>query len=544
MTIINNNTVVVYTFEELKSCLSENNSYNYIYLGNNITLTSGIIISSTKNSITIDGTYNNIKYTYEDKKSLSYNDTISVRSSNINKVTVKNINVIGNNYYGIIYVPEDNNLQNVIIEYNNLSYSGPQITFHPTGLSRYIDCNIKIVNSYTNANEVAECNRIEIGGTTSITHESTSDSTFWYRGQNTPYFKILENSNVTIESINRELFYGTSNLELDILSNSTFLLTTALGMGYGTYGTGNVLIESNSFFKITQTKQNGSYPTWYCNGSFIMNENSSLIMINNYPSINASNYNIYFRTDLSSLILNNPKEVVLYNSKANVIHSDKNISFNLTYSRINMWMSSASIDIAGSLEDIPTYSWYKNIDLSNVTGTISSSKTTIISHNYTEEELTNLPPLDNFKLDSSKALSIGNMPLYLEAVTDQTSILKGYTTPSSDIKISYLDNTKTVTSNTNGYFELSLDNTLPIGTNITYLANVKNSFIYQEKTIEIVYAGELILSSVPKNIKFKTIPFSKEPLLCPTGEEISITIIDSRIASSVWPLYAKINHDF
>lgn len=544
MTIINDNTVVVYNFTELKQCLQESNSYNYIYLGSNITLTSGITISSTKANVTIDGTYENTTYTYEDMKSLGTGDTISVRSPNITKVTVKNINVIGNNYYGIIYVPNDNTLKNVIIEYNNLTYTGPQITYHPTGLSRYVDCNIKITASYTSAQEVAECNRIEISGTTSIIHESTSDSTFWFQGQNSQYFKILENANVTIQSLNRELFYGTNNLEFTIQANAKLNLTTALGMGYGTYSTSTVLIDKNAYFKLTQTKQNGSYPTWYCTGSFTMNENSTLIMLIDYPNINNSNYNIYFKTTASSLILNNPKELVLYNSKTNVLYSEQNINFNLTYSRINTWSNSSSITTAGSLDDMPTYSWYKSLSESNLTGTFSSKQTTVSTNNYTEEELATLPSLTNFKLNESKALSIGSMPMTLHPVTDETTIISGYTTPSSDIKISYLNNSQIITANdTTGYFELNIADKLPIGTQITYLANVKNSFIYQIKEIEIIYAGELVLNNAPENIEFDLNPFSTNPILCPSKEKISLTITDTRIESSNWKLYANIDHD-
>lgn len=542
MTIIDNNTVVVYSYEELKSCLTEDNSYTYIYFGSNITLTSGITISSTKTVLTIDGTYKDITYTYGDMKSLGTNDTISVNSSNISKITIKNINVIGNNYYGIIYIPEDNKYQNIILEYNNLTYTGPQITYHPTGLSRYINCDIKIVKSYASANEVAECNRIEIGGITSITHESTADSTFWFRGPNPPYLKILEEADVTIKSINRELFYGTNNLEFSILHNAKLSLTTALGMGYGTFSTSNVLIDKNAFLQITQTKQNGSNPTWYCTGPFTMNENSTLIMINDYPNLTTANYNIYFKTTSSSLTLNNPKKLVLYNSKADVIYSNQTINFSLSYSRINTWTNPAQIDIAGSLEDMPTYSWYKKVNASIITGTLSPSKTTIITNNYTEEELKVLPDINNFKLNN-KVISIGITPITINPVTDETTILSGNTEPNANIKISYLDNTQTITANDLGYFELTLAEKLPIGTTITYIANLKNSFIYQNKTIEIIYAGELVLSSVPINIKFKTVPFSINPILCPSEDKISITVIDSRIDSSNWSLFAKIDHD-
>lgn len=57
--------------------LEGTNNYNYIYFGANITLTAGIKIASTKTNITIDGTYQNVRYTYEDMKNLSASNTIS-----------------------------------------------------------------------------------------------------------------------------------------------------------------------------------------------------------------------------------------------------------------------------------------------------------------------------------------------------------------------------------------------------------------------------------------------------------------------------------
>ena len=42
MQIINDTTVVINNSEELKQVLSEENNYNYVYLGNDITITSHV----------------------------------------------------------------------------------------------------------------------------------------------------------------------------------------------------------------------------------------------------------------------------------------------------------------------------------------------------------------------------------------------------------------------------------------------------------------------------------------------------------------------
>ena len=319
MTIIDDNTVVVFTSDELKNALENNNNYTYIYFGSNITLTSGINISSYKTNVTIDGTYQNIRYQLEDMKSLSASNTITIASEKTLNVTVKNIDIIGYNYYGVIYVRESTSFKNVTVEYNNIKYLGPQISFHPNGITRFIDSNITIETSYATGNEVAECNKIELGGNTTIIHKSTGNSSFWFRNAD-PYLKVLKNSNVNFTSENRELIYGVTNLYFEIEENSVFNVTTHNGLSYGTNGTGTTIINENSSFTLKQTSTNGSYCTWYSYGTITLNQNSSLYIINNYTGITTSNYNIYFSGSNTGFNLLNPKEVILYNTTANIIY--------------------------------------------------------------------------------------------------------------------------------------------------------------------------------------------------------------------------------
>lgn len=343
MTIIDDNTVVVNTSTELKNVLENNNTYNYIYFGSNITLSSGIVISSTKSNVIIDGTYDDVTYEFTDMKSTGAADTIRVNSA-INKVTVKNMKITGYNYYGVVYVPEEAKYKDVIIEYNNISYLGPQISFHPYGLTRFIDVSIEIQDNYTVGNEVAECNKIEIGGVSNITHKSTGNSSFWFRN-NEPYFKILPNSTVHFTSINREMIYGVTNLEFVVGHSSWFYITTKNGLGYGTFGTGVTLIEENALLNIKQTSRNGSYSTWYSYGSITLNNDSILEIINDFASITSSNYNIYFNGSNTGFYLNNPLKVILYNKVANVLYTNNTVPFNFNFNRINLFDSAIDVSV-------------------------------------------------------------------------------------------------------------------------------------------------------------------------------------------------------
>lgn len=152
--------------------------------------------------------------------------------------------------------------------------------------------------SLTTGNEVAECNKIEIGGTSTITYLSKSNSAFWFRNDS-PSFTILENSNVKFISESRELFYGTNNLTFTILNNSYFGITSYNGMAHQTFGTGKTIINDNSTFILKQTNRNGNYATWYSYGAITLNEGSTLHIINDFANITSSNYNIYFNSATS-----------------------------------------------------------------------------------------------------------------------------------------------------------------------------------------------------------------------------------------------------
>ena len=542
MTIIDDNTIVIFSNSELKTILEGENTYTYIYFGDNIILTDGIKINSNKENIIIDGTYDGVTYKFEGKKSLSANDTIMVSSKNNLNVKVCNMNIIAYNYYGVIYVPDSATYKNTIVEYNNITYSGPQISFHPTGLTRFITSNITISdNDITVGNEVAECNQIEIGGNTVIKHNSKSNSAFWFRNAN-PSFKILENANVRFESEYRELFYGTNDLNFMVLKNSYFYLTSYRGMAYSTFGTSLATIEPGSTFIIKQTNTNGGSATWYSYGPITV-DNASLIIINDFANISSSNYNISFTNSKGSLVFKNPIKIVLYNSGANIIRCSNTILFDFSFSRINLFVDLVNINDNISSSTIPTYSWYKEVYLSTISGSFSSSTTKIDSNNYTVDELKDLPSLEYFNFANKKILSIGKLNFVVNSLTDKDTSISGITKPNASILIEYNDVSDVVLADDTGKFNYSYSEPLPIGTVITFNIKEYNDLIYVTKVIQIVYSGELILESATKTLTFKLSPISLDPLLCPRNEELNVTVIDSRVVSSEWKLYVRLEHD-
>lgn len=541
MKVINNNTVVIYSSSELKTVLENDNGYDYIYFGNDITLEKGIKISSSKVNVTIDGTYEGVRYTFTDYEGLSSGDTISVSSPLTLKVTVCNMEIVGYNYYGIIYVLDNSSYKNTIIEYNNILYEGPQISFHPAGLTRFIDSDITIVDgALVTGNEVAECNKIEIGGITNIVHNSKNNSAFWFRNSN-PSFTILTNALVNFTSENRELFYGVNNLLFSVLNNAYFSVTSHNGMAYGSYATGTTNIAANAEFILKQTGTNGSNPAWRSYGVITMSLNSSLTIINDYSGILASNYNILFSSS-GGLILNNPKKVVLYNEKANVINSTSSIPFEFNVSRINLFNNIINIKDDITLSTMPEYSWYKELGSISISGNFTSSVTNITSNNFTSDELKELPALSNLVFANKKIFSIGTFPFRVNALTNTDTTITGSTISGSSILISYNDINDVVLVDSDGNFSYSYINPLDIGTIITFNVKMKDDVIYNTKVIQIVYSGELVIDSASETIGFTLIPISNNPILCKRNSQMIVTIIDSRVNSTDFKLYASIDH--
>lgn len=85
MTIINDETVAISTFAELKSTIETNNTINLIYLDANIEMTSGITIPQTKTNLIIDGPYNDIRHTFKARTTLNASDTITLLTRSLKK---------------------------------------------------------------------------------------------------------------------------------------------------------------------------------------------------------------------------------------------------------------------------------------------------------------------------------------------------------------------------------------------------------------------------------------------------------------------------
>ena len=382
------------TNDELKQVISEDNNYDYIYLGNDIVATEGFIINSNKSKLTIDGTYNDKKYTYTNNLSLEEN---VIKASTTNKkIVLKNMNIVCSNGYGVIYVVSHPNYSNVLVEYNNVNFSGIELSQNYYGTTKIVDSIIEIkdVNNVP-AQRACNSNRILIDGNTTISNTSTTNTIFFFNDVIPSLVKIMPNSRVNI-STPKEFMNGTNRLDLTIGHGAEFLLTTGNGFSKTTtHGARNVLVEEMSDFTFIENSHQ-RVPMWSVFGDFIVKEGASVSILNTYMTTPTDNYNIYFKGTNQKFILDNPKYVNIYTKKANVVYTNNPVDFIFKFTRINMWIYALDYTSACTLDDTPAFYWYKENSLAQITGVFTKDTTTVESHNFTDEQLNLLSDINSF----------------------------------------------------------------------------------------------------------------------------------------------------
>lgn len=327
------------------------------------------------------------------------------------------------------------------------------------------------------------------------------------------------------------------------MKNAYLYISAHNGLAYQTYGTGTTIIDENALLEINQTNYSGDYATWYSYGIITLNKGASLSIINNYDEISSKNYNIFFKGEKSGIKLYDPKKVILYNSVANIINADSSATFNFEFNRINLFENAISITDNISKDNCPTYSWYKTNQISYISGTFTNTKTTITKSNYTEEEMKLLPSLDNFNLLKKKILSIGTLSLNINSITDKDTIITGIAETYSSILMQYDNVSVVIQADEAGNFSYSCASPFVAKTNITFTGKAYEDLLYCTKKVEIVYSGELIIDTATKQFQFNVYAINEEPILCPRLTDLCIVVVDSRINSSDWKLYASIKHE-
>ena len=445
------------------------------------------------------------------------------------------MNIVSSHSYGVVYVTSHPNYTNVVVEYNNINFSGIELSQNYYGTTKIVNSIIDVKDTNgVSAQRLCDSNRIIVGGTSTITSNSTTNTVIFLNDVIPSSFKIMPNSKVSVTT-DKEFMNGTNKLDLIVGHGAEFLLTTGNGFAITTtHGARNVLIEEMANFTFIE-KSHQRVPMWNVFGDFIVKEGANVSILNTYMTTPTDNYNIYFKGTDQNFILDNPKYVNIYTKNANVVYTNNPVNFSFKFTRINMWIYALDYTSACTIDDVPAFYWYKEENLAKISGVLDKTTTTISSHNFTDTELTSLSDINNFSFQDRKILTIGLLKINVHPILNSTNSISGHTIPYANIKIEYDNKNLTTTADENGLFDVNIDSSISDDTKVKITSCLNSCFT--ERKVTVPFMGELTLLKATENIPFSMTPSSTNPLILPKKNKTVVTVIDSRVNSTKWKLY-------
>lgn len=551
ITAISDTAVAVETYTDLSDVLA-NSTKAYteittVYLAADIQMGStGINLDIARTKLTLDGQdpFTGEIHQMFDYNTSSYSLNIGVRTANATMdIVYQNIKWTGQNYYGIFYTPDGTSYQNVSITYRDMEYTGPQMSFHNTGMTRFIDCTIVLQAAYSAVNEVAEVNKVEIGGETTIDNTASSLAVFYFRSTASPSLKILEGANVTIDAGREVCWIDADPCSFTMEPGSSLNVTAQRGMCYSsTHRLSPILIDEDCIFKVKSSASASPAALIYCDGKFTVNEGATVYL---EDASTATLPLVYFSGTGTSLNINNPDSFVVYNTAAAFTFPSAT-QFNLTAGQMNQWTTATKpVSAAGGFDDVPPKSWRKADNTAvALTGTTSNTVTTISTSNLEADD----PATDvsEFKLAVVQVFSAGYLPISLPAVIDDGSPIIGRTAPGAVSKAVFTTENEifneTQIADEEGKFSFDTQYSISAGTDVSIAVN--RQFLLVQEMVKAVAAGEIYVLEPPASLDFEIAPVAKSPVLFGRADsDWKLEVYDSRGRSTSWRLYVTSNRD-
>ncbi|MFD6209235.1 toxin Cry1Ac domain D-VI-related protein [Peribacillus sp. NPDC060253] len=322
---INANERVVNNFTELKAALEGDNGITTVIFGKDIDVSGSIKIQAKKTHIVIDGNNHTLTQTggTGGLDSIYYGYAYELQST-----TVKNLNVKGNNPYGVIAIGDG--LNNVEQIFENVSYSGPQMIYNRGGKATFKDFNAINITSQ----EMAETGSVEFHDETIIAHNSAY-SLIWSVSEQ-PDFIVAPNANVNITTLQsgQGIFYPTKGYGAFIIGENA---KVNINGHKGFTGQGilrNFIVDSGAELDMNRTGKDTLAMISFHNDAKI-NEKAKL-------NVSTENGVAVYAPYVGKLFFNNPKKVVISSLNSQAFYSAASLDFNMVTDELKIWENTSN----------------------------------------------------------------------------------------------------------------------------------------------------------------------------------------------------------
>lgn len=565
--------VTVDTFADLKAAIEGNNGYTYIKLGADIEQPTGaiaansIVIPATKASLTIDGANpSGGVYTYTQGKMTDRLYSFSLPNANriTKEVVVKNLNVDGYNWYGIVGAEFVVAFNDFTITYDNITYDGPQPVYSAFGRTVVKDSSFVVRGavdfnagntSYSSkpgageTDEFAESGSITLEGDIDIKHlNNGGNATFWLKGNpNGSFLKVAAGSNISIyTSFTSTFFFDyTPDIDLIIEDNATISLTSGRGWWNYTGRFNNVTIGDGASLVLNSTTTSVDTRNYIFRNMEVQPGGSFEYYMNStggpfFQPFNAS----------STLTVNDPERFILSNI-ANVSpyrNGAAGTTVSFKAGAVNYWNTTR---LDNNIDTMPTHIWNKPmgggvVEMSgSVSGTASPAWSTL-SHNLalSDDPIDDLPSASNFSFSSMRSLVMGRQALdpdeldyaasgNITGTTDASAQLKGYYTKDSTTYTGY------GTADGSGGFDFTVSPDPGMNVDVTVLSlsdYLRTRQLTRVETVLAIIHVPTALNYGTQDIPVMTTAYDRIPN---AASDQYIEVLDTRGGTSKWSLRAS-----
>lgn len=533
------NEAYVDDFTDMQTALlDESGDYqniNVLYFTQDIAQPAqGIVVPVSKGDVIIDG--QGFTYTTAEDSAVNRIGYANPYSAAL-KMIMKNMTIIGNNWYGALSQPDfEANSLNVTLAYHNVTYAGDQTCFIRYGTVEYIDCTISVT-----FHEIAECAAMVIGGATSITHDYALEPINMVYNAASHRLEILDDADVRLYIKQRAMLICSTSCRFIVGERARLYIETVYGICQGA-SSRLALLEVKQDAEMVCVQTGNNYPMFYVGAEMTVAEGAYVSLTKTTganPLLNFSG---------TQVTITQPRLFLLRSATANAVTYAAQSTLVLEAGQINLW-NTAPTD--GGMDDVPTYSWFRpqpatsfdEQEPAQIQGNAVTASFTKTSTNLADDDLTG-KALTLLKLNTAFAFSMGDLPLWVNPIAEDDFPVYGKTSTSADLRVAYTTDqayTETGAADAAGAFRIDKE-ILPLDTPVMVTASLP--YLLSVVETDAVEVGELVLTAPPENVEFTFPPVTTAPNRY--GRDTpgwTLTVADTRARSAPWRLYATINRE-
>lgn len=526
-------STLVESYEELKNALGDDNGFTTIYLGADITLGSASMpVHSSKSSVVIDGAPPfGKRYTLTQYQASGTNGIILVNNAANTDVTLRNMDIVGKNDYGVVWV--DNSITTVTITLENVSYTGPQALHHRNGTVRFIG------GRYTlSRGELAEALHAQLGGDLTIAGPS-GNSVLWLVSTAST-LTVLEGANVRVNTSNYFVYGNIASASLQTNAGLN-LVSKRFGFSYGSNTVGTFTLAEGARLNV-DLNTTESYAALRVSKHFEMAPGSSATILRR----GTAGIPLRLTAANAKAVFNQPRRVFFYSSAGVPLRFLGAGTLSINTTALNIWGNTAW-PLASGLDIQPTHIWNKALDEAlTLTGSYNTEANNNLTHNLTADDpVTTQLTAKNFDLEHSQLLAFGSGILDIDFLTNTASALTGGADPDASLRADYIladgrGGQIDGAADAAGAYSLPVSGgDLMVGSGVNILLRTGDLFLRKTETVRDANEHRLAFLSVPERINFgaQSVPDSRQ-IIGRQQADLAISVRDTRLTQSPWRIDA------